>query len=162
MPTNDGFACTPSRLCLPPCSRRTLLKMGSATVVTAALPAGCGGGASVPSGPIAAGNVADVAADSLRVVSGANVVLARDPGGLYAMSAVCTHAGCIVAVVKNGGAASNLHCNCHGSDFASDGTAIRGPAVMALQHYQVDVAVDGTITIQGGQPVTSDIRTQVP
>lgn len=121
------------------------------------LPLACGpGGASEPSGPISAGNIADVQEGALVLVGG-NALLVRDAGGLYAMSAVCTHAGCVVNTPAS--TASTIVCGCHGSRFSRDGSVVNGPASRPLQHYQVDVATDGTITIQGDQPVASDVRT---
>jgi Rieske Fe-S protein len=104
--------------------------------------------------------VADVAVDSLQVVSGQRVVLGRDAGGLYGMTAVCTHNGCTVGVA--GGATPSLACPCHGSAFDLNGQVTRGPAGRPLQHFQVDVdAATGDITIQADLPVTSDVRTPV-
>jgi thiosulfate dehydrogenase [quinone] large subunit len=135
---------------------------GAASAFWIALPAGCLSSAPAPSGPIAAGNVADVAVGSLRLVDGENVILGRDAGGLYAMTRVCTHAGQPVVIVGVGGGPSGgLRCNAHGSSFDGNGAVTQGPAGRPLQHYRVDVAADGAITIQGGVPVTSDVRMPV-
>ena len=141
--------------------RRAIIRGGVAGgIVVTTLPLACGGHTGVPDGPIAAGNVSAVPVDSLRIVSGENVVLGRDAGGLYAMSAVCTHAGCVVAVapLPTGG----VNCPCHGSAYDRYGSVTRGPAGRSLQHYRVDVASDGSITIQGGVQVVSTDRTPVP
>lgn len=52
-----------------------------------------------------------------------------ESGALTAVSARCTHLGCIVN--WNSGERS-WDCPCHGSRFAPDGTVIEGPAVDAL------------------------------
>ena len=140
-------------------SRRGLLKTGMTGAALSVLPLGCVGQAPVPDGPIAAGNVATTSVGSLRVVNG-NAVLGRDANGLYAMSNVCTHEGCTMEVGGAGGAAE-LVCNCHGSIFDANGGVTRGPARAALAHYKVDLASDGSITIQGGQTVASTARTPV-
>jgi nitrite reductase/ring-hydroxylating ferredoxin subunit len=133
-------------------SRRGVLRL--ACVVSAGV-AACGNPAvTQPTGPIAAGNVKDVPAGTFRVMG--EVVLARDGGGLYALSAVCTHAGC--PTVANGG---GLFCPCHGSRFDQDGNVTRGPARQALPHFQVDLASDGAITVQASTVVSSDTRTPV-
>jgi cytochrome b6-f complex iron-sulfur subunit len=109
---------------------------------------------------VGAGNVSAIAVNTMRAVPGEAVILGRDAGGLYAMSAACTHAGCMVDVSTSGGA-EELYCPCHGSVFDANGEVMRGPARLPLQHYQVEVAADGTITVQGAMPVSADTRTPV-
>jgi cytochrome b6-f complex iron-sulfur subunit len=94
----------------------------------------------------------------MRVVS--NVVVARDTDGIYAMSAVCTHAGCLVDDMA-ATIAAGLYCPCHGSAFDGEGIVTRGPAPLALQHYVVTIAADGSITVDGSQPVAASTRTPV-
>lgn len=145
----------------PLIARRTLLKGGAAgSIFLAVLPAACDDSVSPPTGPVPGGNVADAAPDTLRIVSGENVALGRDTGGLYAMSAACTHQGCLVSAA--GTPEKGLTCPCHGSRFDGNGAVTQGPASSPLQHYRVDLASDGTITIQGGDPVSADVRTAVP
>ncbi|HWG84202.1 MAG TPA: FAD-dependent oxidoreductase, partial [Deinococcales bacterium] len=50
-------------------------------------------------------------------------------GQLQAVSAVCTHMGCIVSWNK---AERSWDCPCHGSRFAPDGTVLHGPASRPL------------------------------
>lgn len=142
-----------------PIDRRMILRAGAAgSVLAATLPLACGQGASVTAGPIDAGNVSLVTAGTLTILRGSNLVLGRDANGLYAMSAVCTHAGCIVGNSPTG---KGVYCGCHGSAFDSNGAVTKGPAGSPLQHYQVDLASDGTITIQGSMPISSTARTAV-
>ncbi|RJQ38513.1 FAD-dependent oxidoreductase [Candidatus Microgenomates bacterium] len=49
---------------------------------------------------------------------------------IHAVSAVCTHMGCIVAF-NNG--EKTWDCPCHGSRFDTDGDVIHGPAVKSLE-----------------------------
>jgi Rieske Fe-S protein len=137
-----------------------LLKAGAAGSVLLALPVACNNAVTPPTGPVGAGNVSAIAIGALLAVAGETVILGRDSGGLYAMSAACTHAGCPVSVIS-AGSAEELSCPCHGSLFDANGQVRRGPARAPLQHYQVDVAADGSITVQGGIPVSADTRTMV-
>jgi Rieske Fe-S protein len=81
---------------------------------------------------------------------GRQVALFRDAEGVYAVSTVCTHLGCIVKPSTEG-----FECPCHGSRFRSDGSVTKGPAPKPLPWFQVnvkgnDLIVDeGTVTRQG-------------
>ena len=77
-----------------------------------------------------------------------NFVVARDANGLYAMSAVCTHAGCLLDDTSNT-IAAGLSCPCHGSSFDGNGRVTRGPAGSPLEHYAVTIGADGSITVDG-------------
>ncbi|HWT11123.1 MAG TPA: FAD-dependent oxidoreductase [Allosphingosinicella sp.] len=64
-------------------------------------------------------------------VGGHNVAGYRDDSGrLHAVSAVCTHMGCIVGWNEND---RTWDCPCHGSRFDLGGEVIHGPAVKALE-----------------------------
>jgi glycine/D-amino acid oxidase-like deaminating enzyme/nitrite reductase/ring-hydroxylating ferredoxin subunit len=52
-----------------------------------------------------------------------------DAGGVHAVSARCTHLGCLV---RFNGAERSWDCPCHGSRFAVDGAVLEGPAVAPL------------------------------
>jgi len=150
----------PDHACPHSLERRTLLKAGAAGSLLVALPVACNNTVSPPTGPVAAGNVSAITVGALHAVPGEAVFLGRDSDGLYAVSAACTHAGCMLSVTTVAGA-EELACPCHGSLFDADGAVLRGPARTALPHFQVDVAADGSITIQGGQEVSAETRTPV-
>jgi Rieske Fe-S protein len=122
---------------------------------------GCGSSqatGSPPTGPVSAGNVSALAVGSLIVMS--NVAVARDADGVYGMSAVCTHAGCLLDDASQS-IAAGLGCPCHDSTFDGNGKVTRGPASAALQHYAVTIAGDGSITVDGSQPVDAATRTPI-
>jgi len=76
-----------------------------------------------------AGAVASLQPGEGRVVhvSGRAIAACRDDGGaLRAVSAVCTHLGCLVSYNP---AERSWDCPCHGSRFAANGTVLEGPAV---------------------------------
>jgi len=64
-------------------------------------------------------------------------------GKIYAVSTICTHAGCKVVAGKE-----ELICNCHMSYFSPyDGAAQSGPARLPLTRYEV-IERDGKIYIK--------------
>jgi glycine/D-amino acid oxidase-like deaminating enzyme/nitrite reductase/ring-hydroxylating ferredoxin subunit len=71
-------------------------------------------------------------------VDGENVAGFRDESGaLHAVSAVCTHMGCLVGWNEND---RSWDCPCHGSRFALDGEVIHGPAVRPLARVKAKVS----------------------
>ncbi|MFC8520631.1 FAD-dependent oxidoreductase [Streptomyces sp. NPDC057257] len=59
----------------------------------------------------------------------------RDESGqLHAVSAQCTHLGCVVAFNR---AEQAWECPCHGSRFAPDGRILQGPAVRPLEKRDI-------------------------
>jgi Rieske Fe-S protein len=145
--------------------RRAVLRAGAAgSLAIAMLPVACGSaseGHVISDGPIVFGPVANVPVGTLVTIPGARGFLGRDSEGLYAMSNVCTHQGGTVPAPFSM-VAQEMTCPLHGSRFDRNGNVTRGPAAAPLQHYQVDLAADGTITIQGSSPVSSNTRTPVP
>jgi nitrite reductase/ring-hydroxylating ferredoxin subunit len=98
-----------------------------------------------------------------RLFEGAKIIVARDGRGLFAMTAVCPHQGCIVGptpgrvcVPPEDGATSEtptLCCACHSSFFDGDGLAISGPAApRSLAHWRVLVE-GGRVRVMVNDPV---------
>lgn len=74
-------------------------------------------------------------------VDGELCAVSRDAGGdLHAVSAICTHLGCVVGFNP---AERSWDCPCHGSRFGIDGDVGGGPAVNPLpsRHSLVDDAI---------------------
>lgn len=70
-------------------------------------------------------------------VGGKNAAAYRDDAGnLHAVSAACTHLGCLVNFNT---AERTWDCPCHGSRFAIDGTVLQGPATKDLHHVEVEL-----------------------
>jgi len=81
--------------------------------------------------------------------AGRAVAVIRDAeGGVFAISTVCTHLGCIVKETPEG-----FQCPCHGSRFAADGALKRGPAPKALEWLEVQHAGGDRWTIDEGRSV---------
>jgi len=82
-----------------------------------------------------------LAAGQAFVPPGRSVAVFRDEGGVYEISLVCTHLGCIVKPTAGG-----FECPCHGSRFGHDGSVARGPAPKGLPWLGVSLA-GGTVTV---------------
>jgi glycine/D-amino acid oxidase-like deaminating enzyme/nitrite reductase/ring-hydroxylating ferredoxin subunit len=68
-------------------------------------------------------------------VQGRRCAVYRDPEGtVRAVSARCTHLGCLVAFNS---AETTWECPCHGSRFDVDGTVLQGPAVRPLEAVEL-------------------------
>lgn len=81
------------------------------------------------------------------VPAGRAVAIYRDTEGVYAVSTICTHLGCVVKPNAEG-----FECPCHGSRFANDGSVTRGPAPRALPWLKCSVS-GGAITVDEGATV---------
>lgn len=70
------------------------------------------------------------------------VVLQLSPGEFVALSAVCTHLGCIVTWQPDKGI---FLCPCHGGRFSTTGKVLGGPPPKPLPSYSVKVEQDQLI-----------------
>lgn len=74
--------------------------------------------------------------------------VSRDADGtLRAVSARCTHMGCIVSWNP---AEASWDCPCHGSRFAPDGHVLQGPAVEPLEDRLTEITVGERPASDGG------------
>lgn len=88
-----------------------------------------------------------LAAGEPFVPPGRSVALFRDAQGVYAISIICTHLGCIVKPSAQG-----FECPCHGSMYAPDGSVTKGPAPRALNWLSVSIN-DGTVIVDEDKAV---------
>ena len=86
-----------------------------------------------------------VTQDSL---SGIYIVHAAE--GIYAMSAICTHLGCITAWKPEEGM---IGCPCHGSKFLRDGSKIEGPAPRPLIWLKASIGDEGDLLVDRSSPL---------
>ncbi|MFZ3555621.1 MULTISPECIES: FAD-dependent oxidoreductase [unclassified Streptomyces] len=83
------------------------------------------------------GSVDELRPDSGAVLrtKGGRAAVYRDPDGkLHALSARCTHLGCLVAF---NAAERAWECPCHGSRFDTDGRVVQGPATRGLEQRDI-------------------------
>jgi cytochrome b6-f complex iron-sulfur subunit len=109
-----------------------------------------------PSTTFRAGNPDLYPVDSVTYLQDQQVYIVRMSQGFYAVSAVCTHLGCITQWKPD---ADQIRCPCHGSKFTRDGTKVEGPAPRPLPHFAISLTADGELlvdklqTAKPGQPL---------
>ena len=82
--------------------------------------------------------------------------LMHDNNGLFAVTSICTHLGCTVNHENE-----KLVCPCHGSQFTITGEVLQGPAVKALEHYQVSLSANGLVVIDREKVVSAADRLEI-
>ena len=73
--------------------------------------------------------------------------------GLHAISSVCTHLGCIVAVTDTG-----FQCPCHGSRYNEQGKVVGGPAPRNLAWLEISQSVDGSLEVDTAKAVPTGTK----
>jgi len=106
-----------------------------------------------PATTFRAGNPDLYPVHSVTFLQEQQVYIVRMPEGFYAVSAVCTHLGCVTQWKPD---AEMIACPCHGSKFKADGTKIEGPAPRALPHFSISLTADGELLVDKLQNIKPD------
>jgi nitrite reductase/ring-hydroxylating ferredoxin subunit len=140
----------------PKTTRREFCSTTISFVAVASLIEGCGGGGN-PGGPSGGGNVPQLtrisgttAGNSVTVTidsasplaSTGSAAIVEAGGNSYlvsrtgqdtfsALTAICTHEQCIVTGFESG----TYQCPCHGSQYSTGGSVVRGPATRNLRQF---------------------------
>jgi cytochrome b6-f complex iron-sulfur subunit len=81
-------------------------------------------------------------------------IVREKEGGIYAISAVCTHLGCVTRWDEN---KAEIACPCHGTKFSKTGSVIEGPTSKTLPRFSVslneknEIIVDRSILVDENQ-----------
>jgi cytochrome b6-f complex iron-sulfur subunit len=86
----------------------------------------------------------DYPVNSVTYIQDRQVYIVRSAEGFSAISAVCTHLGCITQWKAE---LNQIACPCHGSKFERNGSVIAGPAPRPLPHLAIRLAADGTLVV---------------
>lgn len=137
--------------------REFFVKMGVGSVAVAAL------GTSVfgyqylspnvlyePSPIVDAGRPEHYAVESVTLDPATAIYVVRTAEGFFALSAICTHLGCMTAYKPDLGI---IACPCHGSKFKPDGVKIEGPAPKPLPWLRMWLSDDGTLMVDRSSAV---------
>ena len=79
-----------------------------------------------------------------RWVEKFGVWIIRSMEGIYALSTICTHLGCMPSWLEG---EQKFKCPCHGSGFYKSGINFEGPAPRPLERFRISLADDGQIFI---------------
>ncbi len=82
-----------------------------------------------------------------------NFFVVRDAGGLYALTARCTHEG-VTTIVQG----SDFYCPRHGAQFDFNGAVVQGPASTPLVHYAMCMLSNGHVGVTTSQTVPAAQR----
>ncbi len=98
------------------------------------------------------GRPEDIKVGTLIVLPEQRLYIARIPEGIFAMSAVCTHLGCMTRYLDT---EQRIFCPCHGSQFDQNGQVTAGPAPQPLPRLHISLA-DGELVVDSRRVVDSD------
>ncbi len=147
---------SPGEACVE-CTRRRFARIGLGSVAVA------GAGSTVfgyaflspnvlyePSPIVDAGKPDRYPPDSVTPDTQSGLYIVHGPEGIYTLSAVCTHLGCLTAWKPELGI---IACPCHGSKFRTDGTKIEGPAPRPLPWLKTWVDDNGDLLVDRSEPL---------
>jgi cytochrome b6-f complex iron-sulfur subunit len=103
-----------------------------------------------PSPVVDAGKPDHYAPDSVTLDPQTSIYVVRAADGFFALSAICTHLGCLTAFKSDLGI---IACPCHGSKFNKDGVKIEGPAPRPLPWLRMWLSDEGNLMVDRSQAV---------
>jgi cytochrome b6-f complex iron-sulfur subunit len=80
--------------------------------------------------------LASTGSAALIATSNGNFLVSRAGDQFTALTAVCTHEGCVVSTFSSG----TYQCPCHGSQYSTSGSVTKGPASRSLPTFQTSYA----------------------
>ncbi len=99
------------------------------------------------------GMLEDFPVGSVKKIDDKKVFIFSDENGLFAMTTVCTHLGCIVFKTEWG-----FQCPCHGSQYNGSGKVIGGPAPRSLAWFEISQDIDGTLVVDASKEVSAGTK----
>lgn len=101
-----------------------------------------------PSAQFKIGMLRDFAPGVFKTFQEENVMVFCDEKGLYAISIVCTHLGCVVQHTDEG-----FQCPCHGSKYGEKGELLQGPAPKGLPWFSIAQLPGGHLIVDRSKAV---------
>ncbi len=103
-----------------------------------------------PSPVVNAGKPESYPPDSVTLDPQTGIYVVHGAQGYFALSAICTHLGCLTAWNQELGV---IACPCHGSKFDRDGTKIAGPAPRPLPWLRMWLSDEGDLMVDRSLPI---------
>jgi Rieske Fe-S protein len=148
-------------------TRRAFVAVTGVSVATTLAGCGGGGGGSSPTAPSAGTptptptpatsqvriplmGVGETTATSVNLVGGLQTPLAvtrLSATEVVAVSRICTHESCTIALPASAGA--TLDCPCHGSRFRTTGQVVNGPAARPLSTFPAAISGNEVVITVG-------------
>ena len=110
-----------------------------------------------PPTKFSAGKPEEIPVGKLIVMPEQQVYVVHAAEGFIALSAVCTHLGCMTRYEE---AKQQLVCPCHGSVFSTSGVVDGGPAPKPLQRMHLELK-DGQLIVDVGTLAEDDFVLKV-
>lgn len=101
------------------------------------------------------GELRDFAPGTAKYFEEGRFFVFGDEAGLWAISALCTHLGCVVKQSTDG-----FSCPCHGSEFDAMGEVIRGPAPKGLAWLAVEPQPNGQLVVNSTRTVRAGVKVE--
>jgi cytochrome b6-f complex iron-sulfur subunit len=95
------------------------------------------------------GRINNFPVNTFTYIADRKLFVFRDHQGIRAVSAICTHLGCVIEKSDEG-----FQCPCHGSCYNDQGEVVSGAATKDLPWFALIKDVDGQIVV--------DLRQLVP
>ncbi|MEW6456006.1 MAG: Rieske 2Fe-2S domain-containing protein [Acidobacteriota bacterium] len=99
---------------------------------------------------VKAAKVGELAPNSYKIFrmgTKPGILIHTEDGKFIAMSAVCTHLGCIIQYRPD---MQHVWCACHNGHFDLNGKVISGPPPLPLEVFQVNIVGDEIIVSKKG------------
>ncbi len=103
------------------------------------------------------GRPEDIPVGALVVLPEQKLYIVHAEEGFIALSAVCTHLGCMTRYEQ---AEERLVCPCHGSVFSTSGVVTEGPAPKALERRHIELK-DGVLVVDTATTTADDFVLEV-
>ncbi|KJU86152.1 Rieske (2Fe-2S) domain-containing protein [Candidatus Magnetobacterium bavaricum] len=100
------------------------------------------------------GNPVNFPVGTVKRLDARGVFVFSNEQGLYAISAVCTHLGCLVSATETG-----FQCPCHGAGFDADGKVKGGPARKDLPWFKITQDANGSLAVDASREVPPGTKT---